>query len=412
MKNRIFALIICLIMLTCGSYVAGATQVWSFEEEHEFLISSIKDEPIVFSPEFIEKHISVAQGDLTGITVTSLPKPNEGLLVMGTELVKEYQRLPREEISRIKFIPVYGSDMASFTFIPESEESIKTTIVINLMEEPNNPPVSIDSTFTTIKDLAITGNIPVNDPENDIITIRLIGYPQKGTVTFEGTKFVYTPYEGKTGTDAFIYYAQDSFGNLSQEHTVTVEIEKAKNVSTLSDMSSNAYHYSAIKSEQVGILSGERIGSAKLFYPDKAITKSEFLVMLTAASRNENDLTVCVNTGLSNDSNLKMWIKPYVNLGIEKQIIDDSYFDGDETLTRAQAVEMVSAAMNKQDVKNETIFIKDIGAIPNTSLQSYINLQSENMLNLYDGNAYPNAVLTRDYAADLLYSLYKYQISQ
>lgn len=410
MKVKIIKLLIFFVLVfTTISYGVGAAQVWSFEEEHEFLISSIKDEPIVFSVDMIEKHISASEGELTGITVTALPKSSEGILVKGSELVKEYQRIPRSEISMVKFIPVYGSGSSSFTFIPESDDSIKTTIVINLIDEPNNPPISANKDFKTIKGLSITGNIDAKDPENDVITVRPVKYPTKGTITIDGTNFKYIPYDGKTGSDSFVYYLKDSYGNISTEYTINFDIEKTKQTTFLSDMSENAYHYSAIKAEQSGILSGETIGAAKLFYPDTPIKRSEFLVMLTAASGSESNLMVCVNTGLSNDSSLRMWVKPYVNLNIEKGIIDNNYFGGGENLTRAEAIHMVDKAMGKEDVQSEKMFIKDIGAIPNKYLQSYINLENEDMLHLYDGSAYPNAILTRDYAADLLYSLYEYK---
>ena len=408
MKSKLFILFICLVMLASFSYIAGASQVWSFEEEHEFLISSVKDKPITFSAEMIEKYISVDGGELTGITVTSLPESSEGLLLKGSELVKEYERISRDDIAFLSFVPIYGSDSSSFTFIPESEDSIKTTAVINLIDDPNSPPISTDRTFTTIKGLMLTGNIPVSDPENDILTVHITESPKKGTISIDGTSFRYVPFNGKSGSDSAKYYVKDNFGNMSKEHTLSINIEKIKQIPFLSDMTDNAYHYSAIKAEQAGILSGETIGMAKLFYPEQTVKRSDFIVMLTAAQGSDDDLMVCVNTGLSNDSSLRMWIKPYVSLGMEKGLIDENYFGEGDTLTRAEAVYMIDKAMGKDDVTSERMFVKDIGAVPNEYLQSYLNLESEGMLNLYDGNAYPNATLTRDYAADLLYSLYKY----
>ena len=410
MKSNIFKLLLCFSILSMSvSLTAEATQMWTFENEREFLISSKKDEPVTFSAEIIEKNLSVSNGQMTAITLTSLPKPSDGLLLKGSEIIREFEKISRNDIALISFVPVYGSTSASFTFIPENVGAVKTTAVINLMNEPNNPPISVNKNFATIKNLPVIGNIPVRDPENDVVTIHTIENPQKGTISVDGTNFRYVPNEGKSGTDSYVYYVKDSYGNISSEHVLNFDIEKIKQPLVLSDMTDNAYHYSAIKAEQAGILSGEKVGSAKLFYPETPIKRSEFLVMLTAATGVQNDLMVCVNTGLSNDASLRMWVKPYVTLSMENGIIDSEYFSKNDTLTRAEAICMIDKAMGKENTLIEGMFIKDIGAVPNEALQSYINLESANMLHLYDGNAYPNAVLTRDYASDLLYSLYEYK---
>jgi len=407
-KRLTIMLLACIAILSATIVSSATSEIWTFEMETEYVISSSKNTPYTFTIEILERKAALTAGELAGITITELPKADEGLLILKSQLVQPYQRLSREEINQLIFIPVYGSNGASFTFIPETEQAAITVMTINLLDSPNIAPIASDSRYATMKNMGFTGYIRASDPEGDDLEVMLIKAPSKGTVTFTNTAFTYTPYTGKAGDDSFIYCVVDSFGNLSNESSVDISIEVNKNDVNFADMNNNAYHYSAIKAHEANLIGGEQIGALLLFYPENEIKRGEFLVMLTAAAGLESDLTACINTGLSNDASLKMWVKPYVDIGLKKGIIDDN-FDFGETLTRAQAVEMIDKAIDLEDVKNEVVYIKDIGSVPNEYLQSYINLISRKMLNLYDGNAYPNAPLTRDFAADLLYALYCFE---
>ena len=55
-------------------------------------------------------------------------------------------------------------------------------------------------------------------------------------------KFVYTPYENKTGKDSFTYVAIDSAGNTSSEAKVTIQINKPDTKVTYADMEGDPAH--------------------------------------------------------------------------------------------------------------------------------------------------------------------------
>ena len=61
------------------------------------------------------------------------------------------------------------------------------------------------------------------------------------------------------------------------------------------------------------------------------------------------------------------------------------------------------------DVDTYNLQLPDIGEIPNWAMQSYMDLSAYKMLDLYDGAAHPAKGLTRSYAADLLWQLWKYK---
>lgn len=75
--------------------------------------------------------------------------------------------------------------------------------------------------------MAINGQCAAVDPEGDLVTFQLVDKPARGQVALqEDGYFCYTPYENKKGKDTFTYVAVDANGNISQEATVKVTIEK------------------------------------------------------------------------------------------------------------------------------------------------------------------------------------------
>ncbi len=88
-------------------------------------------------------------------------------------------------------------------------------------------PVAENLEISTFRNETVNGILTALDPEDDIAQFVLTTKPIKGEVIIEadGT-FTYSPREGKKGRDYFGYKALDSEGNLSQEATVIIKINK------------------------------------------------------------------------------------------------------------------------------------------------------------------------------------------
>ena len=118
--------------------------------------------------------------------------------------------------------------------------------------------------------MEVQGTFAAVDPEGDILTFQLISKPARGTVSLaeDGSgQFTYTPYENKTGKDAFTYVAIDAKGNTSSPATVSVKIEKQKTKVTYSDMTGVEGHREAVRLAEAGILVGEQMGNGYFFRP-------------------------------------------------------------------------------------------------------------------------------------------------
>ena len=197
------------------------------------------------------------------------------------------------------------------TILPDG--TTKAVLSIALTEDTPTVPTAADAQFNTRTDIPVTDRLPVSDAGGQQLTCRVTKQPAKGTLTVEGTTFTYEPYPGEKGKDTFDYCVTDENGYCSEQATVTIQVEKFDGVS-FSDMDGNANRYAAEKLSQAGVMTGETIGSVSLFDPDRAVTREEFAVMLTALSNPDTSaMAACVNTGLSDDDAIPTWEKPYIS---------------------------------------------------------------------------------------------------
>ena len=85
----------------------------------------------------------------------------------------------------------------------------------------NGPPRARDTSPTTPTGTPVSINVPVSDPNNDIVTVTVTTPPSNGTTTVSGTTIYYTPNTGFTGVDTFAYTVSDGQGGST---TATVRV--------------------------------------------------------------------------------------------------------------------------------------------------------------------------------------------
>ncbi len=85
----------------------------------------------------------------------------------------------------------------------------------------NGPPRARDTSPTTPTGTPVTINVPVSDPNNDMLTVTVTTPPANGTTTVTGTTIYYTPNTGFTGVDTFEYTVSDDQGSST---TATVRV--------------------------------------------------------------------------------------------------------------------------------------------------------------------------------------------
>ena len=81
--------------------------------------------------------------------------------------------------------------------------------------------------LSTRQNIPVEGKLIARDPDEDIVCFEITTCPVKGSIELKGDGvIVYTPHRDKKGRDYFGYRAIDAAGNLSQEATAIIRIEK------------------------------------------------------------------------------------------------------------------------------------------------------------------------------------------
>ena len=119
--------------------------------------------------------------------------------------------------------------------------------------------------------------------EGEDLTFTVEKEPKKGTVQIDGASFTYTPEGDSTGSDSFTYTASDAYGNTSLPATVSVTIEKANSGVCYADMAGNRAHTAAVDLAEHDVFTGARLGGSYFFEPERTLSRGEFIAMALAA---------------------------------------------------------------------------------------------------------------------------------
>ncbi len=171
-------------------------------------------------------------------------------------------------------------------------------------------PVAENMEFSTYRNVSFGGQLNAYSPEGEALSYKITTEPIKGSIELnEDGSFVYTPKTNKKGRDYFGYKAVDGQGRSSQEGTVIIRIEKQKDNFGYSDMQGRGEEYSAVILSEAGIFTGEKIGADYCFYPDRAVSRGEFVAMCMQLE--DAVLQSAVSTGYTDDEAIPVWLKPY-----------------------------------------------------------------------------------------------------
>lgn len=269
--------------------------------------------------------------------------------------------------------------------------------------EENAPPVAENQQLQTYRGVSVGGQLVAYDPEGDALTYTITTEPIKGTVELsQDGYFVYTPKENKRGRDYFGFQATDSAGNVSQEGTVIIKLIKQKSKLTYADMAGNGAEYAAIVLTEKGVFTGETVGSDYVFDPNSTVTRGEFLTMCMTAA--DCDLLKGVSsTGFQDDDAIDTWLKPYVATALLNGYIHGistdtgAQFQPEADITLRDACVMLNSVLEVTDVVSASAYV---GQTVQAGAQAVANLTAARvMLSRWDSL---DDTLTRAQAAELL----------
>lgn len=215
--------------------------------------------------------------------------------------------------------------------------------------------------------------------------------------------FWYTPYENKKGSDVFSYVAIDSMGNTSEPATVEVTISVATCGVSYADMAGNPAHYAAMRLAEEGIYVGRQMAGVAYFDPDQPFSREEFLVLSMVVTQTQ-PLDGVSTTGFYDDQDISAWAKGYVSAAVmqgaglgEQNEEGQVVFSPSDSITQLEAAVMLEQLLCSTDIPIHTTSVSQ--EIPTWASQSVANLEA---LDVVAPGATLSDTLTRGEAAQML----------
>lgn len=423
--RRSGALLLSLVLLSTLSLPVSAF-FWNKKASYPTIPDFSKNALVGDTVTFSDQDFSVQNGDgikLTSITITALPDPGAGTLTLGGQPLAADSVVEASALAGLRFQSLSQPSVTTttFSFLPTFDDGAQaqqpTTVTLYLLTAANEAPIARNMDLSTYKNVAITGYFDAVDSEGDTLTFQLMDTPARGAVTLAedgSAKFVYTPYENKTGKDSFTYVAIDSAGNTSSEAKVTIQINKPDTKVTYADMEGDPAHKASIRLAEEGIFVGSYLNGEYFFDPDRPVTRAEFLTMAmaTVGMAPLEDVTV---TGFTDDEAIPTWAKGAVSAAVMAGVIqgsrDDSgapVFDASENITQGEATVMLDQLLNLSDVPLEVFSAQGSDAhwagqaAANLAASGVIRVEETNSATLSTGLDRAQAAMLLDGALDVL----------
>lgn len=370
---------------------------------------TFKDTDILSAVESISK--------TDGIIICQLPDPAVGTLKFGTRDLICGEAVTTEGIRALKFIPTSsGLGKTYFSCIPvyrSGKTDNPVNISVNVLEEENLSPKVENIDIKTARNIAINGVFHGHDPEGDELTYSVTESPKLGNVEIcldAKNKFLYSPYQNKTGKDSFKYIATDKHGNMSDAGTVTVEIQRSKVALTYADMENNGLHYQAIFLAENEIFKGETIGAQNFLRPTLPVTRSEFISMAMALCAETENASAVSETSFADDNEIPSWVKPTVCAAVNTGIVGGTtinnkcYLRPNDIIVRSEAAVILNNLISVEDSEKKATFA-DASSIPAWAQKATNNLALLNIMTQFsDSTIRPEIKLTRQEAVELIYN--------
>ena len=350
------------------------------------------------------------------VVVSSLPDVSQGVLRCGGFELQEGQTLTRDSFSLMTFVPAGDfSGVSSFSF---DKENCVLTCSVNVSEVLNTTPVTGKQTVETQKNIKVFKAFSAADPENDSLSYEIVKYPRYGKLSVNDGDgmFVYSPEADFMGKDSFSYRAVDTFGNSSDVQKVEIRVSKPSCKVYFSDMENHWAHNSAVKMASTGLMTGETIGEETFFYPEKDMTRGDFLALSLITAGLESQIPYAEKTVFSDDDFIPSNIKSYAQYAYDKGIVngyDDGMggvrFESGNSVTRAQAAVIVSKILGLEEKSAESKMYTDAAAIPTWASDSISSLTACGIINgVPTGEVSAEKVLTRAEGAEIICNVSQY----
>lgn len=376
MKKQFVALCMAVVLLFSCSIAASAafgTGVSALAKDAPLIKTGLLGEKITFTDKDFKKAFGTVL--FSSITVTSLPKSTEGVLMLGGRRVGINQKIERKNLSSLIFLPA-SKDVTECKFLftskgifggSEIECQLKFVDKINYAPELLSDGVG---EMWTQSGIGVFGKLSAYDPEGDALEVMILEYPKRGIleeVESDGT-YCYTSNDGYVGRDSFRYCIRDEYGNYTSLCRMEIQVVDRLSTLTFADMEGRAEYNASLVMSAEGIMHGTVVGDHTLFYPDKEVTRAEFVAMAMKRAGMRQDTTLG-ETFFEDNGEIPTYLVGYVATAARLGIVNGS-FEGERGLIFRpnDTISFLECAMilsNIYDLKEESEAVfSDMGDIP------------------------------------------------
>ena len=292
---------------------------------------------------------------LIGICITGLPDSSAGTVFLGSRVLQPGDILTADQVSQMTFSPVrteYDA-AAQVTYLPiyDGRVAPSATMTIAIRGKEDKAPVAEDFSLETYKNLPLEGALKCHDPEGADLTYTVQRQPRRGTLELrEDGSFTYTPKKNKVGVDSFTYTATDPAGKVSREATVTIQLLKPTDDARYTDTA----RFEAEWLRHSGLFEGEKVGDSLCFFPEKPVSRGEFLAMVMQL----------LEVPLSDDAeeltaDAPQWLQPYLSAALRSGLLthlpEEAY---DAPISGKEAATLLQNAL---DLSAQTTLCEECG---------------------------------------------------
>lgn len=361
--KKLFLLLLTLALavtpLICSAATLGSG-VSMLSKETKMIKTGLCGQKMTFNDVDFKTAMNVS--DFKSITVTTLPLSSAGSLMYGGRRVSEGQTIKRKHISALSFVPSSKNvSECKFSFTSEGlMGGAEMDCVLKFIDKVNYAPEHDFNEDESVslwsqESVSVFGELTASDPEGDALEFMVVEYPENGTLLLTDKTsgcYSYTPEEGFTGKDRFVYVVRDEYGNFTAPASVEIEVDKRLTAVSFTDMEAHPSQNAALVMEAKGIMSGTRIGDDMFFMPEGGVTRAEFVAMAMKAYGLRADSTLTA-TYFDDNGEIPASLVGYVATAARLGIVRGS-FDGkglcfrpNEAVTRSEAAQVLSAITGK-----------------------------------------------------------------
>ena len=385
-------------------------------QRNSMAMAGLKGSAIEFASEDFARAMNLSH--VSEVTITSVPPTTDGTLRLGSTVVHRGQTVSASKLSLLTY-EASSAEIATSSFqFRVNGSPVDVTCHLYLLERVNSAPTldmvpKTSLNVSTHRNVTLYGTLPCHDPDGDATLIEIVSYPKTGllvlTDPLTGT-YTYTPGENLSGKESFTYVARDTYGNYSAAATVSLSVVKPSTSVVYADLGEHPCHHAALTMTEAGIMSGTQVGSSVYFYPEKTVTRGEFLVWAMNAM-GMTEVTPSEATVFADDSDIPGTMKGYVTAAYELNYIKGEpaengtlCFYPNRAITRAEAAVILGSMLNAA-TPTVTPMFSDSSEIPAFAVSSVYSMNAMGILSANGGSISPRSAVTRGEAAQMLTAL-------